>query len=130
MCKTHIFQQLAKNKKFRGSISQSTVVCLSARARHNMFFLTTSGNKRAPQKEIKSSSRVVVSRIPGLINIRISTEVKGGVCREVKIMKHSTLDIAENVNHCSIVYKVGSSQELTHQMDSMSNIRAGYSEID
>ena len=130
MCKTHIFQQLAKIKKFRGSISQSTILCLNARVRHNMLFLITPRNKRVPQKETKANSRVVVSRIPGLINIRISTEVKGGVSREVKIMKHSTLDIAENVNHCSIVYKVGSSQELTHQMDSMSNIRAGYSEID
>jgi hypothetical protein len=90
-----------------------------------MLFLTAPGNKRVPQKETKTSSRAAVSKILDPISIRISTEVKGGVT-----MKHSTLDIAENVNYYSIVCRVGSSQELTYQMDSMSNIRAGYSEID
>jgi hypothetical protein len=56
MCKTHIFQQPAKSKKFRDSINQSTVLYLSARARHNMLFLTAPGNKRVPQKETKASS--------------------------------------------------------------------------
>jgi hypothetical protein len=45
MCKTHIFQQLAKSEKFRDSISKSTVFCLSARARHNILFFTAPGNK-------------------------------------------------------------------------------------
>ena len=38
MCKTHNFQRLMKSEKFRGSISQSTVLYLSARVRHNMLF--------------------------------------------------------------------------------------------
>ena len=130
MCKTHIFQQLAKSKKFRGSISQSTVLYLSARARYNMLFLTVPRNKRVPQKETTATSRAAVNKIPDLISIRISAKVNGGMSREVKTMKHSTFNIAENVNHCSIVCRVGSNQELTHQMESMRNIRAGYNEID
>jgi archaeosine-15-forming tRNA-guanine transglycosylase len=63
MCKTHIFQQLAKNEKFKGSIGHSTVLVLSARAKHNLLFLTTQRNKRVSKKETKTSSRVTVSRI-------------------------------------------------------------------
>ena len=65
---------------------------------------------RVPQKETKVSSKAAVSRIPGLINIRVSIEVKGGVSREVKTMKHYTLDIAENVNHCNIVCRMGATK--------------------
>jgi hypothetical protein len=84
---------------------------------------------RVPRKETKANSRATVCRIPNPISIKISTEVKGGVSK-AKTMKHSTLDTAKNVNHCSIVGRVRSKQELTHQMDRMSNIKASYSEID
>jgi hypothetical protein len=39
----------SESEKFKGRISQSTVLCISARARHNMLFLTTLGNKNLPK---------------------------------------------------------------------------------
>ena len=75
-----------------------------------MLFFTVPGNKRVTQKETKASSRAAVNRIPDLINIRINIEVKGGVTRKVKTMKHNTLDIAENVNYCNIVCRMGATK--------------------
>jgi hypothetical protein len=80
-----------------------TIFSLCTRASHNRLFLASPRDQRGAKEKAITSSGSAISRIPCPIGIRVGSQNKRRLSREVEIVENNALKVSKDAQDSSIV---------------------------
>ena len=104
-------------EEFRCGISKGTIFSLYTRASHNKLFLASPRDQRGVKEKAIRNGGSAISRIPCPISIKVGSQNKRRLNREVETVEKSALKVSKDVQDSIIVNRSWSRHKLAHLMN-------------